>query len=257
MSKINRRWLETVWTNSDCVRAEDIPYSESYNIKQIIDTNASASTILSSLLTVDGPSSGLNADLLDDHHIADLILSSEKGSVSGVCPLDSNTKILSTYLPDNFSKRFIDAETFNLDTVDTGCTYGSYNNIPTVDFEPTIDGSIYYSFLMSESTAFTNLIIDYYLNTSSDSTIAIMQTTIYKFSISSTSLTQVSTDTINLTSSLSNTRTQTSLISNIIPISSTNFNNNDLIVLKIKRNAANSSDTFPGTVVMFGAIIII
>ena len=37
MSKTGRKWLKTNWSDSDCVRAEDIPYDEENSIKDKID----------------------------------------------------------------------------------------------------------------------------------------------------------------------------------------------------------------------------
>jgi hypothetical protein len=37
MSKTGRKWLKRDWSDSDCVRAQDIPYSESESIKDRLD----------------------------------------------------------------------------------------------------------------------------------------------------------------------------------------------------------------------------
>jgi len=37
MSKTGRKWLKTNWSDSDCVRAQDIPYDEENSIKDKID----------------------------------------------------------------------------------------------------------------------------------------------------------------------------------------------------------------------------
>lgn len=37
MSKTGRKWLETNWADPDCVRAQDIPYSETESIKDRLD----------------------------------------------------------------------------------------------------------------------------------------------------------------------------------------------------------------------------
>lgn len=39
MSKTGRKWLKRNWSDSDCVRAQDIPYSESESIKARLDNS--------------------------------------------------------------------------------------------------------------------------------------------------------------------------------------------------------------------------
>lgn len=45
MARIGRRWIQLNWSNSECLRAEDIPYSSTQSIKQKIDSMSSGGSV--------------------------------------------------------------------------------------------------------------------------------------------------------------------------------------------------------------------
>jgi hypothetical protein len=69
------------------------------NVQDGATDDQTASEILAALVTVDGPASGLDADLLDGNHAAAFLLATLKGVANGLAELDSGGLVPSAQLP--------------------------------------------------------------------------------------------------------------------------------------------------------------